>query len=337
MKNRKGFTLIEIIGTVIILGILAIITIPMFTKNMAGFREDYYLNIENTLKNSGKEFFNDNRKYRPNKYLGSSKVTLATLEGKKYLDDEVLDYEGNLCDKDSYVIVIRRGKDEYDYHVCLSCPNDDYDNKAKNKYCTSAWEIPTVAYTLGDIDTLYVYKNSDRNTLIEKTKISLSVIKKDEEGNVIDEVKGDGYETVEYINPIDIDKVNTSIVGEYTVHYEYIKPDDGDDTTEDKVTKEGKVVVYENDAPLISITKTNNVATSRTANENKDSDYGMGGTWAQQLKITFMRGEGKYIETGTTVSKYQWKRGNKWIDFCTSIYACGNCNITIVRKSNDSL
>jgi prepilin-type N-terminal cleavage/methylation domain-containing protein len=32
MKNRKGFTLIEIIGTVIILGILAIITIPMFTK-----------------------------------------------------------------------------------------------------------------------------------------------------------------------------------------------------------------------------------------------------------------------------------------------------------------
>ena len=184
---------------------------------------------------------------------------------------------------------------------------------------------------------MYVYKNSDRNTLIEKTKISLSVIKKDEEGNVIDEVKGDGDETVEYINPIDIDKVNTSIVGEYTVHYEYIKPDDGDDTTEDKVTKEGKVVVYENSSPVINIVKTNNVATSRTANENKDSDYGMGGTWAQQLKITFMRGEGKYIETGTTVSKYQWKRGNKWIDFCTSLDAGGNCNITIGKKVTDAL
>ena len=72
MKNNKGFTLIEIIGTIIILGILAVITIPMFTKNLAGFRDDYYVNIENTVKNSGNEFFNDNRKYRPNRYLESA-------------------------------------------------------------------------------------------------------------------------------------------------------------------------------------------------------------------------------------------------------------------------
>ena len=46
--------------------------------------------------------------------------------------DDIVDYNGKSCNKDSYVIVIRKGKDEYDYHVCLKCDKDDYDNTKKS-------------------------------------------------------------------------------------------------------------------------------------------------------------------------------------------------------------
>ena len=62
MKN-KGFTLIEIIGAIIIIGIIGVIATVVFTNNLRGFREDYYTETIRSLTESGKEFFNDNRKY----------------------------------------------------------------------------------------------------------------------------------------------------------------------------------------------------------------------------------------------------------------------------------
>ena len=89
--NKKGFTLIEIIGSIIILGIISIIAYNAYTSSLRGFREDYYNDLTRTLQESGKEFFNDNRKYKPNGILEAQKVTLNGLMTEKYLD-EVVDY-----------------------------------------------------------------------------------------------------------------------------------------------------------------------------------------------------------------------------------------------------
>ena len=43
---KKGFTLIEIITTVIIIGIIAAIVIPGVSKLMKNFREEYYIKLE---------------------------------------------------------------------------------------------------------------------------------------------------------------------------------------------------------------------------------------------------------------------------------------------------
>ena len=95
--NKKGYTLIEIIGAVIILGIIAIIAVATFTRNLRGFRDDYYAQEENSLKEAGREFFSDNRNLRPNELLEGQKVTLEILESRKYID-EVVDYNGDKCD-----------------------------------------------------------------------------------------------------------------------------------------------------------------------------------------------------------------------------------------------
>ena len=64
-KNNKGFTMIEIIGAVIIIGVLTLIAVPAVSKMMRQFREDYYVSLEDTITSSAKEFFTDNRIYRP--------------------------------------------------------------------------------------------------------------------------------------------------------------------------------------------------------------------------------------------------------------------------------
>ena len=328
-QNNSGFTLIEIIGVVIILGILAIIAVPYITKNMENFRDDYYVNIENTLLSSGQEFYTDNRKYVPTKFLGSSKVSINTLESENYID-EVLDYEGNSCNKDSYVIIIKKSKTEYDYHLCLVCEGDDYDNTDKNE-CDSSWASnDTLTVELGDPPVAYIYKGSTRDEVREKLKISADIVRYNNKGEEIARVNGKGEEGIPEILPSNIDTIDTSKVGEYDTIYEY-----------QGVAKKGKAIVYENDSPYIKMTQVNKVrkdsATSGLQEER--DDYSGTGEWAQKLVIEFGEGDSedvKYDESSTTVSRYQWKRGERWLDFC--IPSSGNsCTREITEEMNETV
>ena len=48
MKN-KGFTLIEMIAVVIILGLIILIAVPFFTGSLSVFRNDYYNDLRNNF------------------------------------------------------------------------------------------------------------------------------------------------------------------------------------------------------------------------------------------------------------------------------------------------
>ena len=306
MKNRKGFTLIEIIGVIIIIGVLALIAIPSFMSSLGVFRDDYYDNIVNTLENSGKEFFTDNKIYRPSKIFEARYVNLSTLEIENYIDN-VEDYEGNSCNNDSYVIVVRRGKNDYEYAVCLKCEADDF-STMDNKYCDSAWLDSTkIGYGLGEIPTLYVYKGTRREELKEQLKISAWIIKYDNDGNEIDRVDGSGLEEVPDIYPVNLDTIDTSKAGEYKTTYVF-----------NEKSGEGKVVVYENSAPSITIKK-ENIVKSGTALENKSetkvSNY-ISGEWAQKITITMRAEDVNYNNSKTNVTKFQWKIDDRWLDFC---------------------
>ena len=333
MKNKKGFTLIEVIGAVIILGVLALISINLFTKQFNRFRNDYYKNLVSNLENSGKEFFSDNRMYRPTEKLTATKVSLNTLNGQKYID-EYIDYEGGTCDKESYVMVVRKGENEYDYHVCLKCPYDDYDNTVGNKYCDPAWFDPTtLGYTLGDVEDIYIYKGTDKKVLEELTTIPVWVVKYDKDGNELEMVDGTGVEDVPHIFPINLDIVDTNKVGEYITTYKLDTKDaDGNPAT---IEKPGKIIIYENEGPIISLSKTNIVKTGQSSSESRTTAYN-DGEWAQKITITIGRGTGEYTHTETGAAIYQWKRGNKWSDICTP--TSGDvCVVEITEEMNETI
>lgn len=54
--NRKGFTLIEVLAAVVILGILAVISIPAVTKNISSSKDKvFFSNVSNVVSDLKKE------------------------------------------------------------------------------------------------------------------------------------------------------------------------------------------------------------------------------------------------------------------------------------------
>ncbi len=327
--NKKGFTLTEILGVIIILGILAVISITVFTGSMKGFREDYYTETVRTVTESGKEFFNDNRKYRPSEVLGAQIVPLNTLVAQHYIDD-IKDYKGNSCSYSSYVIVIKNGKDDYTYHTCLVCPEDDFNN-LNDKYCDSAWtNSTTVEYSIARPPELFRYKGIPRSVLKEELGIKASYVKKNSKGEVIGVVDGAGFDESPTIYPDNVDAVDPDTLGKYELTYTYL---------DQKVT--GHVTIYEYNSPPATITKENVVAKDLAGNTEIQKTTYESGQWAQKIYVTLTRGvpnagEGVSIgDLSNIVHKYQWNKDGIWQDFCAGD-DCSNVEVTTEMNENIS-
>ena len=325
MKN-KGFTLIEMIGVVIIIGIIAIIAFNTFTGNLKGFRDDFYQNAERTAAESGKEFFNDNRRFRPDSILTAQKVSIGTLAKNNYINT-IEDYNGNACSDDSYVIIIKENKDDYLYHTCLVCPEDGYDN-TNDPLCDPSWFDPsTVSYGLRTLPTLYVYKGTSRDKLRELLTIPISIIKKNGKGEILKEVGGNGVDDVPTILPKNIDVVNPDKVGTYSVEYVYI------DAANEKQKQTTNVIVYENDAPKTVVSYENIVAADLDGNTTTEGGSYSSGQWVQKMTIKFNANPIK--DPDSKVARYQWNKNGKWQDICTEIKSDGSCTIDIETEMNE--
>jgi len=145
-NNEKGFSLIELLAVIVILGLLVAIAIPLVSRQLNKFREDYYSKLETSIKTAAQDYVSDKRYIKPTKLLHPLIVKVETLEDEKYID-EVKDYLGNSCDNNatsySYVIVVKTGEKTYDYQTCLKCSEDDYftdtSGEDENDYCNPNW------------------------------------------------------------------------------------------------------------------------------------------------------------------------------------------------------
>jgi prepilin-type N-terminal cleavage/methylation domain-containing protein len=128
MKN-KGFTLVEMLTVLVILGLL--IGIGVFTVNNIrdNAEKNYYVSMEDTLKIAGNDYFNDNREDRP--IDDYNFVSLETLEDHEYLDALKTYDKKEDCDKSSGVYIYNT-EDGNAYEVCLKCGI----HKSTGPYCS---------------------------------------------------------------------------------------------------------------------------------------------------------------------------------------------------------
>ena len=136
-SNRKGFTLIELIAVVVILGVIALIAVPAVTYYLSGAQNDAYKIAEQNLADAAYNMFADcagvgdlevcSQYSVPD---GGSYVTVPTsvLIANGYLDP-IADpaRQGSYCDENNSFAIIMNDATETDfnaklsYKACLSC------------------------------------------------------------------------------------------------------------------------------------------------------------------------------------------------------------------------
>ena len=118
MKNRKGFTLIELMSVVLVLSILLVIAVPSIMRYMKNGTLSYYRSLEKELKVAGVDYMETYRPLLPKNINHVSVVDLQELVDNKYIDP-VKDEKGYLCT--GQVAIKKIKTDRYEYHSCLKC------------------------------------------------------------------------------------------------------------------------------------------------------------------------------------------------------------------------
>ena len=106
IKNRCGFTMIELLATITILGILMAVAIGAVSWILDLNEKRYYSTLEKNVALAAESYYADHRASLPSAIGQSRKLLLKTLVEQKYLPD-VLDYGKGDCTAslESYVVV----------------------------------------------------------------------------------------------------------------------------------------------------------------------------------------------------------------------------------------
>ncbi len=122
--NKKGFTMVEILAAVTILGILTVVAVVGISRVMDNAKKEYYKNQEENIILAAQSFVQNNTNKLPKNIGQKVKLKLSELTKNKYLKETVKDYGKQNCDMDkSYVEITKISQKEYSYDVILECPS----------------------------------------------------------------------------------------------------------------------------------------------------------------------------------------------------------------------
>ena len=136
-NKKRGFTLVELLGTIVILGILTTIAIVGVNKTLESAHDKFYDKQKEMFKMSGQEYFTDHKELLPSINYGTNRVFLNKLIEENYIN-KIVDYKKRTCDPEkSYISVTRLNASKYEYDVYLVCPDkkivDNYDGSVAGK------------------------------------------------------------------------------------------------------------------------------------------------------------------------------------------------------------
>ena len=147
MKNKKGFTLTEILATIVILGIILAIAVPSYNALSKKFEKEYYDKLDKSVLAAAKSYWKDNPDKRPKELLKSDHIMLDDLIKKKHIEN-VTEYRSKKGLK-GYIIIINVGNGKYDYKTCIKNDSETWrswdglkekDKNNINNYCNEIWK-----------------------------------------------------------------------------------------------------------------------------------------------------------------------------------------------------
>lgn len=124
-NKNNGFTLIELIATIAIMGIISILAFPSLNKVIATNKEKKFEYYATSLEKGAKLYIESHSKdLWDENSTGEKKISFLALKN----DYLVKDYKTDniTCDNDNtYVIVNKIGKNKYTYKAYLKCTKNN--------------------------------------------------------------------------------------------------------------------------------------------------------------------------------------------------------------------
>lgn len=273
MKNKKGFTLTEILATIVILGVILAIAVPSYNALSKKFEKEYYDKLEGSVLAAAKSYWKDNSDKRPEEYLESGNISLGSLITNKYIDSvkEYRDkFDSQLSEKykNGYALIIK-DKDGYDYAVCLSGSKmSTFSSSEKEKYCDRAWlsnnyitkcdgeSCPNAESSYLYYDPNYLNNEENQNKIKEALGYTPNYKKTNNAGITLKQIDLNGNK----IYPENITSIDKKNIGTYKVEYP------------NKIDKE--VEVFQYSAPDINIqNSTVNVSIPSDYKDSNEKEY----------------------------------------------------------------
>ena len=176
---KKGFTLVELLATITILGIIALLLVPTVTGVISNFRNDSSENQKKSIVAAAKLWGSDHRLELPTTEGETMCVSVAELKNG-YLEDDIVDPDTKEAISDYVGVEIKRVGKSYEYTYTDSCSTSDQDSELDitDDVVTSGDGLYEDSYENGR----YVYKGNNPNNYIEFNGELWRIIAKETDG-----------------------------------------------------------------------------------------------------------------------------------------------------------
>ena len=280
--KKNGFTLIEMLSVIVIVSIIALVLIPIVSKNIRDSKVNVYNNLINKMLGATSDWMIKNTEILPSDGENIS-ITLGMLQSEGYISTDLKNpntdklFPADMVITISYVKSNRNnpkltnGRYNGDYSIVV-----DVNSGTEIKDIGDEYTVVELGASDNDVDDI-VYKDKDNNDITLK-EYSLQVIS----------------------NGLNVEKVDSSKVGIYYVYYSKTSGDK-------KFTRAFNVA--DTTLPEIVFPENDTVSTSVSSFDLYDNVECNDNSDICKLKIT--EGENEFYEalsnkeTGNYVVKYQ--------------------------------
>ena len=123
---RNGFTLVELLGVIVIFGIVLSLTVVGYNNINEKIDEIYYFTLEEEVLSSARDYFYYNHEL-PQENNQIKSIDVNQLVINNYIE-KIYDKSGMMCNLEDSVVTVKKDNDEFKYNICLKC-GDKYESK----------------------------------------------------------------------------------------------------------------------------------------------------------------------------------------------------------------